>query len=60
VEHYEISRYGTLSAWAYELGYPKAVKLLEATLDEEEATDEALSALAEGVINQEAEAEAVD
>ena len=60
VEHYEISRYGTLSAWAYELGYPKAVKLLEATLDEEEATDEALSALADGVINQDAEAEAVD
>src|SRR6185312_11297623 len=60
VEHYEISRYGTLSAWAYELGYPKAVKLLEATLDEEEATDEALSALADGVINQDAGAEAVD
>ena len=60
VEHYEISRYGTLSAWADELGYSKAVKLLEATLDEEEATDEALSALADGVINQDAEAEAVD
>lgn len=60
VEHYEISRYGTLCAWADELGYPKAVKLLEATLDEEEATDEALSALAEEVINQEAEVEAVD
>lgn len=60
VEHYEISRYGTLSAWADELGYSKAVKLLEATLDEEEATDEALSALAEAVINQEAEVEAVD
>ena len=60
VEHYEISRYGTLYAWADELGYSKAVKLLEATLDEEEAADEALSALAETVINQEAEVEAVD
>jgi ferritin-like metal-binding protein YciE len=60
VEHYEMSRYGTLCAWADELGYSKAVKLLEATLDDEEATDEALSALAEGVINQEAEVEAVD
>ena len=60
VEHYEMSRYGTLCAWAHELGHSKAVKLLEATLDEEEATDEALSALAESVINQEAEVEAVD
>jgi len=60
VEHYEMSRYGTLSAWAHELGHSKSVKLLEATLDEEEATDEALSVLAETVINQEAEVEAVD
>jgi len=60
VEHYEMSRYGTLSAWAHELGHSKSVKLLEATLDEEEATDEALSVLAENVINQEAEVEAVD
>src|SRR6185503_5567917 len=54
VEHYEMSRYGTLCAWAHELGHSKSVKLLEATLDEEEATDEALSVLAETVINQEA------
>ena len=60
VEHYEMSRYGTLCAWAHELGHSKSVKLLEATLDEEEATDEALSVLAENVINQEAEVEAVD
>jgi ferritin-like metal-binding protein YciE len=56
VEHYEISRYGTLRTWAQELGLDKAVKLLQATLDEEEATDEALSELAETVVNQEAEA----
>jgi ferritin-like metal-binding protein YciE len=56
VEHYEISRYGTLIAWAEELGLSKAVPLLEATLDEEKATDEALTQLAEVAINQEAEA----
>jgi ferritin-like metal-binding protein YciE len=60
VEHYEITRYGTLRAWAEELGHSKSVKLLQATLDEEEATDEALSELAEAVINQEAQAEAAE
>jgi ferritin-like metal-binding protein YciE len=54
VEHYEISRYGTLRAWAEELGLNEAASLLQETLDEEEATDEALSALAESAINQEA------
>jgi ferritin-like metal-binding protein YciE len=54
VEHYEMSRYGTLRAWAEELGLDEAASLLQETLDEEEATDEALSALAEGAINQEA------
>jgi ferritin-like metal-binding protein YciE len=58
VEHYEISRYGTLRAWAEELGLDDAAKLLQETLDEEEATDEALTELAEAVINQEAEDEA--
>ena len=43
VEHYEISRYGTLKTWANELGYADAVKLLDATLKEEKATDSALS-----------------
>ena len=43
VEHYEISRYGTLKTWASELGYKDAVKLLDATLKEEKATDSALS-----------------
>ena len=55
VEHYEISRYGTLVAWAEELGLEESVDLLQETLDEEAATDEALSELAEDVINQEAE-----
>lgn len=56
VEHYEISRYGTLIAWAKELGLADAVPLLESTLQEEKATDEALTQLAEAAINQEAEA----
>jgi len=56
VEHYEISRYGTLIAWANELGLTRAVPLLEASLEEEKATDEALTQIAETAINQEAEA----
>jgi ferritin-like metal-binding protein YciE len=56
VEHYEISRYGTLRTWAEELGLSQAATLLQATLDEEERTDEILSQLAETVVNQEAEA----
>jgi ferritin-like metal-binding protein YciE len=60
VEHYEISRYGTLRTWAQELGYVKSVKLLQTTLDEEEATDEALSAIAEAVVNRQAQAEAAE
>ena len=55
VEHYEISRYGTLRTWAQELGMEDAADLLQATLDEEEATDEALTRLATTVINLEAE-----
>src|SRR6478609_8337650 len=57
VEHYEISRYGTLIAWAEELGLSDAVKLLEATLREEKATDGALSQIAETVVNQDAQAQ---
>jgi ferritin-like metal-binding protein YciE len=60
VEHYEISRYGTLCAWAEQLGHTKSVTLLKATLDEEEATDETLSELAESVVNQQAQAEAAE
>jgi ferritin-like metal-binding protein YciE len=55
VEHYEMSRYGTLRTWAEELGLDEAASLLQETLDEERATDEALTALAEAVVNQEAE-----
>jgi ferritin-like metal-binding protein YciE len=55
VEHYEMSRYGTLRTWAEELGMPGAVELLEATLDEEKATDAALTTLAKSVVNVEAE-----
>jgi ferritin-like metal-binding protein YciE len=58
VEHYEISRYGTLRTWAQELGMDEAVPLLETTLEEEKNTDHALSELAETCVNQEAEAEA--
>jgi ferritin-like metal-binding protein YciE len=57
VEHYEISRYGTLKTWATELGLPDAAALLDATLKEEKATDVALTALAKAVVNVEAEAD---
>ena len=56
VEHYEITRYGTLKTWAKELGLNDAVKLLDATLEEEKETDEALTELAESSVNQHAEA----
>jgi ferritin-like metal-binding protein YciE len=54
VEHYEIARYGTLVSWATQLGMSDAADLLGATLDEEEATDEALTAIAEGGANERA------
>lgn len=57
VEHYEISRYGTLRTWAEELGLEDAAALLQATLDEETATDKTLTGLATTVINLEAEEE---
>jgi len=56
VEHYEISRYGTLRTWAGELGLDAAVPLLQETLNEEEATDRALTKIAETAVNQVAEA----
>ena len=59
VEHYEISRYGTLRTWAEELGFDDAAKLLEATLEEEKNTDKTLTALANSVVNAEAEEEEV-
>ncbi len=56
VEHYEMSRYGTLKCWAEELGIDKAISLLDATLQEERATDKALTDLAVSVVNMQAEA----
>ena len=55
VEHYEISRYGTMKTWASELGLQQAVKLLDQTLTEEKNTDLALTELAEEVVNQDAQ-----
>jgi ferritin-like metal-binding protein YciE len=54
VEHYEISRYGTLKTWANELGLADAVGLLDATLQEEKNTDATLTKIAESVVNKEA------
>ena len=51
VEHYEIARYGTLLAWAKQLGLSEAQGLIEETLVEEENTDQVLSELAEDAIN---------
>ena len=59
VEHYEISRYGTLKAWAEKLGMDEAAGLLDQTLQEETATDEKLTMLAETVINAAATGEKV-
>jgi ferritin-like metal-binding protein YciE len=55
VEHYEISRYGTLKTWAEELGLTEAVELLDQTLQEETKTDKALTELAQTAVNQEAQ-----
>jgi ferritin-like metal-binding protein YciE len=54
VEHYEMARYGALKCWADELGMKKIVQLLNATLDEEKATDKLLTTLAEDKINKSA------
>lgn len=56
VEHYEMSRYGTLKCWAEEMNLEGASELLDATLEEEITTDEALSELARTVVNAEAQA----
>ncbi len=54
VEHYEISRYGTLRTWATQLGMPDAARLLEQTLQEEKQTDALLTQIAEAAVNQQA------
>jgi ferritin-like metal-binding protein YciE len=56
VEHYEITRYGTLIAWAEKLGRRDAIPLLQETLEEEKNTDRALTKLAETAVNQYAQA----
>jgi ferritin-like metal-binding protein YciE len=54
VEHYEISRYGTLKTWATQLGMRDAAKLLDETLAEEKKTDALLTKLAESSANRKA------
>jgi ferritin-like metal-binding protein YciE len=54
VEHYEMTRYGTLIAWANQLGHRDCVTLLQQTLDEEKATDKKLTAMAESQVNRKA------
>ena len=56
VEHYEISRYGTLKAWAMKLSMSEAAKLLDQTLSEEKRTDDTLTRIAEKVVNYRAAA----
>jgi ferritin-like metal-binding protein YciE len=51
VEHYEISRYGTLKQWALQLGMKDAARLLDETLQEERKTDVSLTTLAEASVN---------
>ncbi len=55
-EHYDLAAYGTLIAWANAMGHTEAADLLQQNLDEEEAADEKLTALAEGGINASAAA----
>ena len=55
VEHYEITRYGALIAWATELGRTDCVPLFKANLAEEKATDQTLTAMAERRINPKAQ-----
>jgi ferritin-like metal-binding protein YciE len=56
VEHYEMSRYGTLKCWAQELGMNDVVRLLDQTLVQEKKTDQDLTRLAEGSVNDNAQA----
>ena len=55
VEHYEIAGYGTARAWAQRLGYDKAARLLQATLEEESMANEKLTKIAESHVNMEAQ-----
>ena len=51
VEHYEIARYGTLIAWAKQLGRSDSARVLQMNLDEEKAADRKLTELAEAKLN---------
>ena len=51
VEHYEITRYGTLIAWAEELSRDDVARLLKTTLEEEKAADKKLTGIAEKKVN---------
>jgi ferritin-like metal-binding protein YciE len=55
VEHYEITRYGALIAWAKELGHPQDAAILARSLDEEKAADRKLTAIAERRVNPQAD-----
>ena len=57
VEHYEIASYGTLCAWAEQMGHDDALKLLRQTEEEESAADEKLTEIAETIANQRAQSE---
>jgi len=54
VEHYEIARYGTMIAWAKQLGMNDAARLLQQTLEQEYNADKTLTKLAETSLNREA------
>ena len=54
VEHYEITRYGTLVAWAHQLGRDDCATILQKTLEEEKAADKKLTSVAEGKVNRKA------
>lgn len=54
VEHYEMTRYGTLVAWAQQLGRNDCASVLQKNLDEEKAADKKLTALAESSVNRKA------
>jgi ferritin-like metal-binding protein YciE len=56
VEHYEISRYGTLITWAKELGVAEGANLLKTTLDQEVNADKLLTRIAEKAVNEAARA----
>jgi len=54
VEHYEMTRYGTLIAWAKQLGHNNVATLLNQTLEEEKATDKKLTSVADAQVNRKA------